>query len=163
MSFIFQDWNSNSTKGRLILVLFRIANFGTKNKFYKMVSIPYRLFYTVFVEWILGVELQWKTKAGKGLTLYHGQALVVNGGTILGSKCTLRHCTTIGNKQLDNGTYSNAPIIGNNVDIGSNVCIIGGIHIGNNVKIGSGTVVTKDLPDNCIAVGNPARIILKNK
>lgn len=34
-----------------------------------------------------------------------------------------------------------------------------GVHIGSNVVIGSGSVVTKDIPDNCVAVGNPAKVI----
>lgn len=49
--------------------------------------------------------------------------------------------------------------IGNNVWIGGNTVINPGVHIGNNVVIGSGSIVTKDLPDNVIAVGNPCRII----
>ena len=60
---------------------------------------------------------------------------------------------------LKDGSDSKSPIIGNNVEIGSNACIIGDIKIGNNTKIGAGTIVIKDVPDNCIVVGNPARII----
>tara|TARA_R110000744_G_scaffold375905_1_gene489754 strand:- start:11316 stop:11801 length:486 start_codon:yes stop_codon:yes gene_type:complete len=159
MNFLFQDWKVNTTKGRILMMLFRLANIGTINKFYRIVTIPYRIFYTILVEWILGVELQWRTKVGKGLRLHHGQALVVHGGTILGVDCSLRQSTTIGRKELANGSFSNSPKIGNNVDIGSNVCIIGEIIIGNNVTIGSGSVVVKDIPDNCVVVGNPARII----
>ena len=49
--------------------------------------------------------------------------------------------------------------IGDNVWIGGNACIMPGVTIGNNVVIGAGSVVTKDLPDNVIAVGNPCRIV----
>lgn len=49
--------------------------------------------------------------------------------------------------------------IGNNVWIGGSVVINPGVTIGNNAVIGSGSVVTKDIPDNCIAAGNPARVI----
>ena len=49
--------------------------------------------------------------------------------------------------------------IGDNVWIGGNSVLNPGVHIGNNVVIGSGSVVTKDIPDNCIAVGNPAKVI----
>ncbi|MGR5577821.1 hypothetical protein [Bacteroides thetaiotaomicron] len=42
---------------------------------------------------------------------------------------------------------------------GVNVYIIGSVHIGDNVTIGAGSVVIKDLLNNCIAVGNPARIV----
>ena len=49
--------------------------------------------------------------------------------------------------------------IGDNVWIGGNSCIVPGVTVGNNVVIGAGSVVTKDLPDNVIAAGNPCRII----
>ena len=49
--------------------------------------------------------------------------------------------------------------IGDNVWIGGNVCILPGVSIGDNVVIGAGSVVTKDIPDNVIAAGNPCRII----
>ena len=49
--------------------------------------------------------------------------------------------------------------IGDNVWIGGSVVVNPGVHIGNNVVIGSGSVVTKDIPDNYIAVGNPCRLI----
>lgn len=49
--------------------------------------------------------------------------------------------------------------IGDNVWIGGNTVILPGVHIGNNVVIGAGSVVTKDIPDNYIAVGNPCRLV----
>ena len=55
--------------------------------------------------------------------------------------------------------YGIAITIGDNVWIGGNVCILPGVNIGDNVVIGAGSVVTKDLPDNVIAAGNPCRII----
>ena len=49
--------------------------------------------------------------------------------------------------------------IGDNVWIGGNTCIMPGVTVGSNVVIGAGSVVTKDLPDNVIAVGNPCKVI----
>ena len=57
--------------------------------------------------------------------------------------------------------YGIEVIIGDNVWIGGNVVINPGVKIGNNVVIGAGSVVTKDIPDNAIAVGNPCRVIRK--
>lgn len=53
----------------------------------------------------------------------------------------------------------NPIVIGNNVHIGTNAMVMPGIHIGNNCIIGVAAVVTKDIPDNSIAVGVPARVI----
>lgn len=55
--------------------------------------------------------------------------------------------------------YGISITIGDNVWIGGNVCIMPGVTIGNNVVIGAGSVVTKDIPDNVIAAGNPCKII----
>ena len=54
--------------------------------------------------------------------------------------------------------YGKAVTIGDNVWIGGNTVILPGVHIGNNAVIGAGSVVTKDIPDWCIAVGNPCRV-----
>lgn len=55
---------------------------------------------------------------------------------------------------------SGAVFIGNNVFIGTNTIILKGVHIGNNVIIGAGSVVTGDIPDNCVAAGNPCKMIM---
>ena len=53
-----------------------------------------------------------------------------------------------------------APVtIGDNVWLGGGVIVCPGVNIGNNVTIGAGSVVTKDIPDNMVAVGNPCRVI----
>ena len=50
--------------------------------------------------------------------------------------------------------------IGNNVFIGMQTTILKGVHIGNNVIIGANSLVNKDIPDNCVAAGNPAHVIM---
>ncbi|MGC3947777.1 MAG: DapH/DapD/GlmU-related protein [Chryseolinea sp.] len=111
------------------------------------------------VEWFLGCEIPFRTRIGKSLRLYHGQSLIINNKAVIGSHCTLRQSTTIGNKDLGSSSWSASPVIGNNVDIGSNAVIIGPVVIGDNVKIGAGAVVTKDVPSNVVVAGNPAKII----
>lgn len=159
--YIFQDWNANqkNIKGQLILIFFRVAHIATINKLLFFIMIPYLIFYRFFIEWVLCVELPYKVEIGKNFKLYHGQALVINPGVVIGDNCIIRHVTTIGNRINADGTTSKCPLIGNNVDIGANVCVIGPITIGDNVKIGAGTVITKDVPTNSTVVGNPARII----
>lgn len=91
-------------------------------------------------------------KMGGGCIFYHPYATVLNAESI-GSGFSCIQCTTLGYGK--NGR----PIIGDNVSLGASVTIIGNVHIGNNVTIGAGSVVVKDIPDNCVAVGNPARVI----
>jgi putative colanic acid biosynthesis acetyltransferase WcaB len=160
-SFVFQDWNANKTsaKGRVITVLFRIANFCSTRKIYRYIGFPYLVFYKILVEWIFCIEIPWNIKAGKGLRIYHGQGLVLNSQVVIGNNCTLRHCTTLGNKQLPNGAQSKAPVLADFVDVGCNTCIIGDIFIGDHVAIGSGSVVTKSVAPNMIVAGNPATVI----
>lgn len=55
--------------------------------------------------------------------------------------------------------YAYPVTIGDNVWIGSNVCILPGVTIGSNVVIGAGSIVNRDIPDNVVAVGNPCRVL----
>lgn len=162
--YLFQDWraNAHNIKGKLVLFLFRLAQLCRRApKPLLILLVPYLILYRIVVEWILGIELPWNTTVGSGLKLYHGQALVVNDHSVIGTNCTLRHSTTIGHKELPDGTFSASPIIGNDVDIGSNTAIIGPVIIGDNVIIGAGSVVVKSLEANAIYAGNPVRMIKK--
>lgn len=95
-------------------------------------------------------------KMGGGVFAIHPYATILNARSI-GRNFSCRQCTTIGNKQ-DNKP-NERPTIGDNVTLGANVVIIGNIHIGNNVIVGAGSVVVKDVPDNCVVAGNPAKVI----
>lgn len=92
------------------------------------------------------------TKIGKNFWMAHPYSTVLNADSI-GDNFRCIHLTTIGKQG------KGRPTIGNNVSLGCNVTIIGEIKIGNNVTVGAGSIVVKDVPDNCIVAGNPARII----
>lgn len=62
-------------------------------------------------------------------------------------------------ERLDDVEFGKAVTIGKNVWIGGNCCILPGVSIGDNTVIGAGSIVTKDIPENVIAAGNPCRII----
>lgn len=82
----------------------------------------------------------------------HAYSTVLNAERI-GENFRCIHGVTVGKKE------GKRPVIGDNVQVFANAIIIGDVRIGNNVTIGAGAVVVKDIPDNAIVVGNPARII----
>lgn len=153
--------NSNppNGKGRFIVVLYRLANYFTchKNLVVKLIGLPISKFYYYLCTWIMGVEIPAKTKIGTGLQVWHAEGLVINSASIIGNNVVLRHTTTIGNKYPG----SPCPVIGNNVEIGAHTIIIGGITIGENSIIGAGSVVTKSVPPNSVAYGNP--LVVKSR
>lgn len=102
------------------------------------------------------IQLPRTTKVGYGLYIGHGGPIIINPTTIIGNNCNLSQFTTIGSNS------NHAAIIGDNVYIAPNVCIIEDVVIGNNVTIGAGSVVTKNIPDNATAVGNYAKVINYN-
>lgn len=99
--------------------------------------------------------------ANFNLTLVDDTHIYVGDYTMIGPNVTI---ATAGHPILpelrEKGYQYNAPVhIGKNCWIGAGVIIVPGITIGDNVVIGAGSIVTKDLPDNVIAVGNPCKIV----
>ena len=151
------DWEANrgNPKGQLVLLSFRIAQaIRALPSPWWMLGAPYLALHRLGVEWVLGIELRYKTAVGAGLRLYHGQALVVHERTVIGEGCTLRHSTTIGNKSAAN---IDCPVLGDRVDVGAHVVILGGVKIGSDAVIGAGSVVLKDVAPRDVVAGNPAR------
>ena len=91
-----------------------------------------------------------------GLIIQHGYSTIICAQSI-GYNFHVNQCVNI---VWNNDQQCS---IGNNVTVYAGAIIVGGVTIGNNVIIGAGAVVVKDVPDNCIVVGNPMRIILKTK
>lgn len=95
---------------------------------------------------------------GPGLRICHTGGFIHVGPTCrIGQNCTLLPGVIFGKKyEKCNDELVN---VGNNCYFGLGVKIIGRVNIGNNVTIGANAVVTKDIPDNCIVGGIPARIL----
>lgn len=94
----------------------------------------------------------------KGTRFPHPIGIVINGNAKIGNNCTIWQNVTIGESCSPHKEYG-CPTIGDNVQVFANSVIIGKVNIGSNSLIGAGSVVTKDIPPNSIAVGNPAKVV----
>lgn len=94
---------------------------------------------------------------GSGLLIPHCFSIMVASGSVIGKNCCIMQQVTIGSSRA--GSRGGFPILGDNVMISTGAKIIGKVRIGNNVIVGANAVVTKDVPDNAIVVGVPAKIL----
>ena len=96
---------------------------------------------------------------GPGLSIAHYGTIVVNGNAKIGKNCRIQECTTIG---ATNGS-TKAPVLGDNIFIGSGARIIGEVRIADNVAIGANAVIIKDIVEQGITVaGVPAKKVSNN-
>lgn len=103
-----------------------------------------------------GFQIYPETQIGEGLYLGHWGFLVINPKVKIGKNCNIAQGVTIG--QQNRGKNVGYPELGNEVWIGPNAVIVGGIKIGNNVLIAPNTYLNTDVPDNSVVMGNPATI-----
>ncbi len=128
--------------------------FYTRLRKFKVLTTINRIFYKPLDAIEIGDNI------GSGLLVFHNTGCVVYPERT-GKNLTVGHLVTIGEGHADE-TGRTSPIIGDDVWISTGAIVYGPITIGNNVQIGAGTVLNKSVPDNCIVVGNPARIIKKD-
>lgn len=107
-----------------------------------------------------GLQIPKEVKIGKGFRIAHWGGIVMNSAVEIGDNFTIHEGCLLGHSY---GKYPGVPKIGDNVFMSANSVIIGGVTIGNNVLIAPCTMVNVPVPDDCIVIGSPCRIIPKDK
>ena len=135
----------------------KIANFFAIAKFDLVARII-----SQFSRFMTGIEIHPKAKIGKNLFIDHGMGVVIGETSDIGDNVTIYHMATLGgispsinsDKQRE---IKRHPTLQDNVVVGSGAQVLGPITIGKNAKIGANAVVTKDVPENGVMVGIPAK------
>lgn len=146
------DWGA---QGFWALVVYRFGRWRYRvrpSPLRKFFSLIYKIWFK-FTQIVTGIELPCEVEIGRNFVIDHFGGIVISGYAKFGDNCRIRNGVVVGLQRVDDPC---APVIGNNVDIGSGAKVLGPIKIGNNVVIGANAVVIRDVPDNCIAAGVPA-------
>lgn len=109
-----------------------------------------------------GIEIHPGAKIGRRVFIDHGFGVVIGETAEVGDDCTIYQGVTLGGTSLAKGTKRH-PTLGSGVIIGAGAKVLGAFTVGENAKVGSNAVVLKEVPPCATAVGNPARIILKEE
>mgnify|MGYP005674382839 CR=1 FL=1 len=135
----------------------RIANFFSIAKFHLVARII-----SQFSRFLTGIEIHPNAKIGKNLFIDHGMGVVIGETSDIGDNVTIYHMATLGGiaPSINSDNQRNVkrhPTLKENVVVGSGAQILGPVVVGKNAKIGANAVVTKDVPENAVMVGIPAK------
>ena len=135
----------------------RIANFFAIAKFNLVARII-----SQFSRFLTGIEIHPNAKIGKNLFIDHGMGVVIGETSEIGDNVTIYHMVTLGGispsiNSDDQRNTKRHPTLMDNVVVGSGAQILGPVVIGSNAKIGANAVVTKDVQENSVMVGIPAK------
>ena len=135
----------------------RIANFFQLAKFYLIARIISQL-----SRFLTGIEIHPGAKIGKNLFIDHGMGVVIGETSEIGNNVTIYHMATLGGiapsiNSNNQRQVKRHPTLGDCVVVGSGAQILGPVMIGANTKVGANAVVTKDVPENAVMVGIPAK------
>ena len=115
-----------------------------------------------FSRFLTGIEIHPAAKIGKNLFIDHGMGVVIGETSEIGDNVTIYHMATLGgiSPSVNSNEQRNIkrhPTLKDNVVVGSGAQILGPVTVGKNAKIGANAVVTKDVPENAVMVGIPAK------
>ena len=135
----------------------KIANFFAIAKFHLVARII-----SQFSRFLTGIEIHPKVNIGKNLFIDHGMGVVIGETSEIGDNVTIYHMATLGgiSPSVNSNEQRNIkrhPTLKDNVVVGSGAQILGPVTVGKNAKIGANAVVTKDVPENAVMVGIPAK------
>jgi serine O-acetyltransferase len=135
----------------------KIANFFHLAKFHLVARII-----SQFSRFLTGIEIHPGAKIGKNLFIDHGMGVVIGETSEIGNNVTIYHMATLGGiapsiNSNDQRQVKRHPTLSDCVVVGSGAQILGPVMIGVNAKIGANAVVTKDVPENAVMVGVPAK------
>ena len=135
----------------------RLAHFFSVAKFDLIARII-----SQFSRFLTGIEIHPGAKIGKNLFIDHGMGVVIGETSEIGDNVTIYHMVTLGgiSPSINSNNQRNIkrhPTLKDNVVVGSGAQILGPVVVGKNSKIGANAVVTKNVEENAVMIGIPAK------
>lgn len=143
------------------ITIYRFGNWLYTTNPFVLVRIPLKVIYFFaykFSEVVMEMCLDPQATIGGGLYIAHIGGIHINPQAIVGSRCDIAHRVTIGASAMGR---KGAPVLGDNVYIGTGATIVGKIKVGSGAKIAANTLVITNVPDGATVMGVPGRIIMR--
>lgn len=137
------------------LALHRLGNWLWKKQ------VPFLpRFLSHFGRFLTGIEIHPGANIGQGVFIDHGMGVVIGETAIVGDYCLIYQNVTLGGTGKQSGKRH--PTLGKNVVVGAGAKVLGNINLGDQVRVGAGSIVLRDVPEDCTVVGVPGRIVSRS-
>ena len=148
-----------SNRGMHAVLLYRVSHALWKGRVPVIPDILTRI-----AQILCSIDIAYEAEIGPGLVIVHGFGVVIGNRSVIEGRCCIFHGVTLGNRGSEwvgSCETDGMPQVGAGCILSAGAKLLGPIRIGANTVIGANAVVLKDVPDNSIAVGIPARVVGK--
>lgn len=139
------------TNNRQVVAIYRLSHFLHKK------GVPLFPFTLQILNYYLhSIEIHYEARIGKRFQVVHSTGIVIGRGAVIGDDVAVYSGVVIG---VSHSGAGDGPVICDNVKLYTHAKVLGAVRVGVNAVVGAGSVVIKDVPDNSVVAGVPAKII----
>lgn len=143
------------------IACYRLANWLSVARPFVLIRIPLKLvsfFANKFCEVFMEMCIDPQASIGEGLYISHIGGVHINPQAVIGINCDLAHRVTIGASAMGR---QGAPVLGDEVYIGTGATLVGKIKVGSRAKIAANTLVMSNVPEGATVMGVPGRVVMQ--
>ena len=150
--------NGTLRPGFHAILMYRLGRWASERPIRRWPVLRLAAIMRFVVRNVYGIELYWESDIGRRLYIAHQGTIALHPLCRIGDDCVIRQGSTIGASE-ELSPDEEAPVLGNNVQVGAGAMVLGKIRIGDNVRIGPNAVVMTDVPSNSTVMAPPSRVV----